>query len=544
MTVLPFDDAEWLRSVLDHLDEAVLVIARDGQLLWANAAARDLLSGRESAAVGSLLPEGWQVIDTDGQPVPLDELPAVRTLRTGEAITRRTLGALEGGKPRWFDVSTRPLLGEGGDVAAVVVSVADVSARQEAEAELWYRLAYEDLVAGVSRAFISVEPEEIDDRVDRALADVGEFLEVLHVAAFEHDLRAGALVLSHEWSADPARLRIATRIDLDDTPNLREALLDLEPFVAIDTRQLPDLERTLLEGESVAVVPVPSGLRLGACMLAQRPAGESWSVDAIRLLRGVGELIATVVQRRQAAELTDAVYSRLQRSNEDLEHLNRELIRANQAKDEFLSVASHELRSPLVSITGFTETLQKRWASLTDDERHRYIEVVGRQAQRLHHLVEELLETSRISSGHVRVTPELHSALDFVSELLDEVRDPGTEVRGDASVRFEADPDHVRRMIANLVENARKYGAPPIRVTIGAEDEFVTIEVRDHGAGVPERFVPRLFERFARAEEDPDTTGTGLGLSIVRDLAVLNGGGITYERADPGAAFTVRLPRG
>ena len=543
MTSLPFDDAEWLRSVLDHLDEAVLVIAQDGAMLWANAAARELLSGRESAAGASLVPEGWTVVDTDGQLVPLDELPAMRTLRTGESITRRTLGLVEQGKPMWFDVSTRPLLEEGG-VTAVVISVADVTARQEAEAELWYRLAYEDLVAGVSRSFVSVEPEEVDDRVDRALADVGEFLEVAHVAAFEHDLRAGALVLSHEWSADPARLRIATRIDLDDAPSLREALLDLEPFIVTDTSQLPDLERTLLEGESVTVVPVPAGLRLGACMLAHRPAGETWSVDAIRLLRGVGELIATVVQRRQAADLADAVYSRLQRSNEDLEHLNRELIRANEAKDEFLSVASHELRSPLVSIRGFTETLQKRWASLSDDERRRYIEVVGRQAQRLHHLVDELLETSRISAGRVRVSPETHGALDFVSELLDEVRDAGTEVRGDALVRFEADPDHVRRMIGNLIENARKYGVPPVRVTIGEDRGFATIEVRDHGPGVPERFVPRLFERFARAEEDSDTAGTGLGLSIVRDLAVLNGGGITYEPADPGAAFTIRLPRG
>lgn len=538
-----FTDPEWLRSVLDHLDEMVFVIAPDGELLWGNDAARQFLAGRDEGVGSPLPPDGWQVIDPDGREVRFSDLPAVVTLATGEAIIHRTLGAVDGDKTRWFDVTTRPLR-DGDEVRGVVVAVSDVTARHEAEVELWYRLAYEDLVAGVSRSFISVEPDEVDDRVDRALAEMGEFLEIDHVAAFDHDVRAGALVLTHEWSSDPDRLRIATRIDFDDVPSLAPSLLKLEPVVISDTGDLDSVERTLLEGGSVALVPVPSGLRLGGCILAHRPSSEAWPVDALKMLRGVGDLIASVMHRRQVAEIAEAVYQRLQRSNEDLEHLNRELIRANQTKDEFLSVASHELRSPLVSIKGFTETLIRRWENLTEDEKRRYVEVVDRQTQRLHQLVDELLETSRITSGHIRVTPEVRPALAFISEVLDDSRDTQTEVRGDAEVSFEADLGHVRRMVANLIENARKYGAPPIRVTVGSEGDFVTIRVRDHGRGVPGKFVPRLFERFARAEEDPDTTGTGLGLSIVRDLAVLNGGGVAYEPADPGAAFTLRIPAG
>lgn len=542
MSADAYGDADFLRSVLDHLDEMVFVMAGDGELLMANAAAEKFLAGRD-VAVGTSLPrEGWTVVHADGRELDVEELPAWITLNTGEPVTHQTLGSVDGERTRWFDISTRPLHGEDGEVRAVVIAVSDVTSRHEAEAELWYRLAYEDLVAGVSRSFISVEPEEVDERVDRALAELGEFLEIDHVAAFDHDVRGGALVLTHEWSADPERLRVATRIDLDDVPTLAPALLDLEPVVIDDTEELNAIERTLLEGGSVALVPVPSGMRLGGCILAHRPAQQPWSVDAIKMLRGVGDLIASVMHRRQVAELADAVYLRLQRSNEDLEHLNRELIRANQAKDEFLSVASHELRSPLVSIKGFTETLMRRWEKLTEDEKRRYVEVVDRQTQRLHQLVDELLETSRITSGHVRVAPEVHRAMAFVAEVLDDSRDTQTELRGDADAAFEADPGHVRRIVSNLLENARKYGAPPFRVTVGSEGDFVIIRIRDHGKGVPTKFVPRLFERFARAEEDPDTTGTGLGLSIVRDLAVLNGGGVVYEPAEPGSVFSVRLP--
>ena len=112
-------------------------------------------------------------------------------------------------------------------------------------------------------------------------------------------------------------------------------------------------------------------------------------------------------------------------------------------------------------------------------------------------------------------------------------------------VRVEADRRHVERIVMNFINNALKYGGPPIEVCAQMNAEWVEIRVRDHGDGVPSELVPRLFGRFARAKtvSASKKPGAGLGLSIVRGLALANGGEVWYEPNEPrGSCFGVRLP--
>jgi two-component system sensor histidine kinase MtrB len=105
------------------------------------------------------------------------------------------------------------------------------------------------------------------------------------------------------------------------------------------------------------------------------------------------------------------------------------------------------------------------------------------------------------------------------------------------------DPQHLDRIVANLVLNALRHGAPPIRVRASGDDTRVELTVADNGSGLHPADLERVFDRFARGRDAEQSTGTGLGLAVVRELAVANGGEITYRRCADGPCFVLTLPR-
>lgn len=232
----------------------------------------------------------------------------------------------------------------------------------------------------------------------------------------------------------------------------------------------------------------------------------------------------------------------------DKDQINEQLMAANQLKSDFVSMASHELRTPLTSIVGFASTLTKYWDTTPESDRLEYLSIIDRQGTRLMRLVNDLLSMSRIEAGGLESNQsniELTAAVDHaIQEVGDLVSDIAVDVPSDLSVH--ADPDHLQQILINFLANAIRYGGPPISISATAVDEFVQIVVADNGEGVPESFVPQLFEKFTQAQSGSTrtATGTGLGLSIVFGLAEANGGTVWYEPNQPvGSQFFVKLPR-
>jgi signal transduction histidine kinase len=245
--------------------------------------------------------------------------------------------------------------------------------------------------------------------------------------------------------------------------------------------------------------------------------------------------------RREAEAIAERVTGELFQSLQKLQS-------ANQSLRDFVGVASHDLRGPLTSIMGFVSILRSRWGSLRDEERDEYLAIVERQGLRLNRLVDDLLTVSTIEAGAVEVRIQEIILERFVAETVLELGEAAVSVTIESAATgmvVLADPDHLRRILSNYFSNAIKYGRPPIEAACEWVDGFAEIRVRDHGPGVPAEFVPRLFERFARAvDRASDVEGTGLGLSIVQGLARANGGDAWYEPNPPsGACFAVRLPR-
>ncbi|HEX9776222.1 MAG TPA: HAMP domain-containing sensor histidine kinase [Actinomycetota bacterium] len=245
--------------------------------------------------------------------------------------------------------------------------------------------------------------------------------------------------------------------------------------------------------------------------------------------------------RREAEAIAERVTAELYSATENLQA-------ANQAIRDFMAIASHDLKSPLTSIIGAASMLRESWRVLTDEQREGLLEAATRQGTHMSRMVDDLLTISKIESGALEPHPaavELRRAIDRVVGAF---IDWAGQVRVSAlnSISAECDPDHLERILTNYIGNAIKYGAPPIHVEAEQADEWVEIRVRDHGAGVPDDFVPRLFGRFSRADDARTRSqpGSGLGLSIVQGLARMNGGDTWYEPNDPnGSCFAVRLRR-
>ncbi len=257
-----------------------------------------------------------------------------------------------------------------------------------------------------------------------------------------------------------------------------------------------------------------------------------------------GHLRATVTgryQRDDAGNLTGAVLT--------LRDFGR---RAHLAATgiEVVSTVSHELRSPLTSVKGYTSLLLNRWERLGEAQKRMMLEQVHHDADRVTRLVTELLDISRLETGRLVLRRQMISLSEVANDVVSHVRLEYPELEVETSFppgfpEIYADPDKIEQVLTNLVENAAKYADPKgIRVsgemcTADDEHDMVAVSVSDKGEGIPKSDLPRIFTKFfRRAETRP--TGSGLGLWISRGLVEAHGGKLTAISA-PGEGSTFRF---
>lgn len=287
-----------------------------------------------------------------------------------------------------------------------------------------------------------------------------------------------------------------------------------------------------------------------AVIVRMRHADGRWRSLDYRLSPAIDQEGRLVGQQGVARDVTDQLEdeARLERYAEELERSNAGLQRANELRDELVSVISHELRTPLTPISGFAALLRDRWSDRLDADQLRIVDVIARNATRMLHLVDQLLNLSRLAAGTLDANPQPVTVGAAIRTLAVDLGygDGDVTVDGDVEAVATVDGKHLDQMVANLLQNAFRYGRGPVEVTIAACASGVEIRVRDHGDGVPEGFVPKLFEKFAQASTGDTRTavGLGVGLHLVRELAELNAGRVAYEDAAPGACFVLFLPVG
>ncbi len=229
-----------------------------------------------------------------------------------------------------------------------------------------------------------------------------------------------------------------------------------------------------------------------------------------------------------------------------IEHLER-------VRQEFLSNISHELRTPLTSILAFVETLED--GAIDDEENNqRFLGVIRKNAQRMHHLIDDILELSTIESGNINLQLKQLNLSAHVEEVFTNLSTKAGERRiklinkVPAETRIFADVVRLEQMLTNLIDNAVKFNteAGSVIVSYSENEAKDTIAVADTGEGISSEHLQRIFERFYRTDRarSREIGGTGLGLAIVKHLARLHGGEVSVASAlSKGTIFSIDLPK-
>jgi len=276
-------------------------------------------------------------------------------------------------------------------------------------------------------------------------------------------------------------------------------------------------------------------------------------------LRGFGKVTRDITDRKQAEETQRALLeqreARLQ-AEEERRHAEasyRAAQEANRSKDEFLMTLSHELRTPMTSILGWSKMLPS--LNPGDPLFQEAIASIASGAQLQARLIDDILDVSRIVSGKLRLTPETIDVVRAIKESVDAISPTASAKQINITMSFApnlgqmvADPTRLRQVIWNLLSNAVKFTPKHGQVQVLARrtSSHIQISVADNGEGIDLGFLPHIFEPFRQAES-PRTRvhgGLGLGLSIVRYITEAHGGTVAAESEGPGkgTTFTVTLP--
>lgn len=215
---------------------------------------------------------------------------------------------------------------------------------------------------------------------------------------------------------------------------------------------------------------------------------------------------------------------------------------------EIVSTVSHELRSPLTSVKGYTSLLLTRWERISDEQKREMLEQVKHDADRVHRLITELLDISRLETDRLVLRRQMVDVQTLVATVVEKVRFSyhDIEVELDFPPDFPevyADPDKLEQVLTNLVENACKYASPKgMRIVGAVHDDHASLAVTDAGEGIPAEDLPKVFTKFFRRELGKPT-GSGLGLWISRGLVEAHGGQLTATSTPgEGTTFSFTLP--
>lgn len=232
---------------------------------------------------------------------------------------------------------------------------------------------------------------------------------------------------------------------------------------------------------------------------------------------------------------------------EDRERIVR-LEQLDELRRDFLAVASHDLKTPLTSVIGAAKTLAQHGPDLDPETQRAFIESIERQSMRMLEMIQDVLDTSRIESGALRLKRERIDLRELIEGLAGDLRGTNLGSGRTLEVRFSpgaprmwGDRMAVQQILTNLIENAFKYAEDPVTVETREESTEVALSVSDSGPGIPEDQLASLFDRFKTAE-GRSPKGFGLGLFIVASLVEAQDGSISVDsKVGEGTTFMVRF---
>lgn len=383
-----------------------------------------------------------------------------------------------------------------------------------------------EAVYAISRQVAEAEdPETALDEIVRILRPVFIFDNmVLYICCQEND----TLEPSFARAIGRGRFREA---DLTwGGTTAQQTYLSQRVITQVEQLQGDETDRTNLR-YSLGLPVHLRGQNFGALVFI-RFGGPTYLPEHIHLAEFVANHVAQLLQRHQFVERIA-----------DLEARRR----LDMLQDDFISTISHELLTPLGFIKGYTTTLLREDISWDEETRREFLSVVNEESDRLRELIDNLLDSSRLQAGTLRMnfqTIRLDAMVKDIS-LRARSRNENLAVRLElkaSNLPVQADPTRLAQVFDNILNNAIKYApGSPVTITLDKKDQMATVSISDQGPGIPAQHVDKLFQRFYRAPESSTVTrGTGLGLYICRKIIQAHNGEISAE-SEPGKGTTFHL---
>ena len=546
-------DPGWLAAA--RISDAVIATDPDGGVRFLNPAAESLLGLTAGQALGRQVRGLFQIGAGAGGS---ESLVMEATRQRQPVMVPDGFLRLPNGSLRRVEAYAAPVEGTEGEVQGVVISLRDVPAREpssetphgapqaaphgERETAIHQAYAEFDRRAGERRQALA--------RAATVLRDSSMMLETFAASTpeliFVTD-REGAIVM-----VNPAALQ-ALGMTREEVIGRKGGELFGNPEEA---ERVHDSDRAILEGGEAVTVELkqqtPAGSR--TYLLTKSPLRD----DAGRVIGLVGVATDFTERNRAQRELEYLLVAEHQ--------LRGEAERANRAKDDFLAVVSHELRSPLNALKGWSHVL----ASTGDLDPllvMRGAEAIKRNVEHQARLIDDLLDTACITSGKLEIERRPVNLVDVVQSALEFSRDSarGKQIEvhfaaGQPAWRVLGDGDRLRQVVINLLSNAIKFTPQGGRIDLALKsgekpgekpgekggERRVELSVSDNGIGIEPAFLPHVFNRFSQADSSSIRRyrGLGIGLTLARHLVELHGGSIVAASpgSGHGATFTVRLP--
>jgi len=529
-----------LSSIVQSSDDAIVSKDLHSIVTSWNPAAERMFGYTSSEMVGQSI---RAIIPEDRQH---EEDEVLARIRAGESVDHfETVRRRKDGTLVDISLSISPIRDESGTIVGASKIARDISERLRAQAEQERNRQQAIFLSRLSATFAtSFEPKQI--LMSLANLSVPYFADWCAVDLRQPNGPIERLALVH---VEPAKVQLVSRLreryENPKSPTSPTAVirtgtaaiaLNITDAMLVDVAK-DDAERLRLlrSLELVSYLCLPlkvHGRTIGAVTMAMAESGRHFDDDDVRIAEDAASRAALAVDNARAYEQLQA---------------------ANQLKDEFLATLSHELRTPLNAILGYARML--RSGVLKEERKEQALETVERNATTLTQMVEDVLDVSRIAAGKIRLHVQPVDLAVVLRDALATIT-PAAEAKG---VRLESilephvgpvsgDPDRLQQVFWNLLSNAVKFTPRAGRVQLRLQrvNSHIEVTVSDTGIGIPEDFLPHLFERFRQG--DSTTTrihgGLGLGLAIARRIVELHGGRIAAlsPGEGKGATFRVELP--
>ena len=502
------------RTIIENLEEGVAVLNAEGVIVSANQSAEKLLGLTIKQLQGrTSLDPRWRSVHEDGTAMPGSEHAPQQVLRTKKAYKNQTMGIHKpNGDLTWLTVNAQPMM-DGDELTGVVVSFFDITNSNKIKEALEQQLQVTKTITEIaSSCLFLIDSHGIVTYMNPAATRVTGYSATEAIGQPMH-------VLVHHSHPDG---RPYPEAECPLVHTYRDGLLSPlheDVFYRKDGTTFP----ALITGTPI---PEKNGVR------------------------------STVVEFRDIKEIKNAL-----RRNDELEEATlllkeqrSQLVALNNAKDDFIAIASHQLRTPATAVKqylglvlqGFTEPLtvsQAKFIGTANDSNERQLIVIN-----------DLLRTAKIDSSRYTIKQELVSIPDIIDEAIADMQ-PALDIKRQrvehhkpkVSCLAMVDKAEMKLVFINLLENSCKYSYPDslISITVKKVKSQVVIQISDNGVGISNSNISKIFDKFTRIDNDLSDTvsGTGLGLYWVKKIIKLHNGNIkVVSKLGSGSTFTVSLP--